>query len=235
MSRSPRRCSTWRWRTSASTSSWARVRARPPSRSSAPRCRSSAPRPGPDPPPGPLLPRPVRLHRPDGLSTRRPTCARSWLAAHRSSTSPSPTTPPTNRRRSRGTPRVANRLLRRVRDFAQVRADAASTSPSPGTPSRSTRSTRSASTATAPSWVSPLRGGPGRAQHARCGRRRGVRDRRDGVRAVPGPRRPARPYAAGPGAATPPAWSHLGAAPPGSPPLPFGDAAAVDPDPADPA
>ena len=26
-------------------------------------------------------------------------------------------------RRSRGTPRVANRLLRRVRDFAQVRAD----------------------------------------------------------------------------------------------------------------
>jgi Holliday junction DNA helicase RuvB len=26
-------------------------------------------------------------------------------------------------RRSRGTPRIANRLLRRVRDFAQVRAD----------------------------------------------------------------------------------------------------------------
>jgi len=30
-------------------------------------------------------------------------------------------------RRSRGTPRIANRLLRRVRDFAQVRADGAST------------------------------------------------------------------------------------------------------------
>ena len=30
-------------------------------------------------------------------------------------------------RRSRGTPRVANRLLRRVRDFAQVRADGAIT------------------------------------------------------------------------------------------------------------
>jgi holliday junction DNA helicase RuvB len=32
-------------------------------------------------------------------------------------------------RRSRGTPRVANRLLRRVRDFAQVRADGRVTSP----------------------------------------------------------------------------------------------------------
>jgi Holliday junction DNA helicase RuvB len=32
-------------------------------------------------------------------------------------------------RRSRGTPRVANRLLRRVRDFAQVRADGAITEP----------------------------------------------------------------------------------------------------------
>ena len=26
-------------------------------------------------------------------------------------------------RRSRGTPRIANRMLRRVRDFAQVKAD----------------------------------------------------------------------------------------------------------------
>jgi len=33
-------------------------------------------------------------------------------------------------RRSRGTPRVANRLLRRARDFAQVRAQATSLSPS---------------------------------------------------------------------------------------------------------
>ena len=32
-------------------------------------------------------------------------------------------------RRSRGTPRIANRLLRRVRDFAQVRADGVITSP----------------------------------------------------------------------------------------------------------
>src|SRR5258708_16892834 len=32
-------------------------------------------------------------------------------------------------RRSRGTPRVANRLLRRVRDYAQVRADGVITQP----------------------------------------------------------------------------------------------------------
>src|SRR5690606_36691123 len=32
-------------------------------------------------------------------------------------------------RRSRGTPRVANRLLRRVRDFAEVRADGVITGP----------------------------------------------------------------------------------------------------------
>ena len=41
-----------------------------------------------------------------------------------SSASPArPTAPARSRTRSRGTPRIANRLLRRVRDFAQVRAD----------------------------------------------------------------------------------------------------------------
>src|SRR5260370_35557474 len=35
-------------------------------------------------------------------------------------------------RRSRGTPRVANRLLKRVRDYAQVRAGAAITAPAAG-------------------------------------------------------------------------------------------------------
>jgi Holliday junction DNA helicase RuvB len=34
-------------------------------------------------------------------------------------------------RRSRGTPRIANRLLRRVRDYAEVKGDGASPSPSP--------------------------------------------------------------------------------------------------------
>ena len=50
-------------------------------------------------------------------------------------------------RRSRGTPRIANRLLRRVRDFAQVRADGRITAD--GLPRRAancSRSTRTAST-----------------------------------------------------------------------------------------
>ena len=45
-------------------------------------------------------------------------------------------------RRSRGTPRIANRLLRRVRDWAQVRGTASSTWPRPTRRWRSTRSTR---------------------------------------------------------------------------------------------
>jgi Holliday junction DNA helicase RuvB len=38
-----------------------------------------------------------------------------------------PDAAPTIARRARGTPRIANRLLRRVRDFAQVKADGAIT------------------------------------------------------------------------------------------------------------
>ena len=50
--------------------------------------------------------------------------------------------------RSRGTPRIANRLLRRVRDFAEVRADGAVTRDGrPGRAARSTTSTSSGSTA----------------------------------------------------------------------------------------
>ena len=79
------------------------------------------------------------------------------LAAHRHPLRPHPRRAHRRRRRrarsprrSRGTPRVANRLLRRVRDFAQVRADGAITetvaraTPSPcsrSTPTASTRST----------------------------------------------------------------------------------------------
>ena len=48
--------------------------------------------------------------------------------------------------RSRGTPRIANRLLRRVRDYAQVRADGVVTRESPAGRSSSTRSTSPAST-----------------------------------------------------------------------------------------
>ncbi|GAB3879449.1 hypothetical protein GCM10029964_031830 [Kibdelosporangium lantanae] len=49
--------------------------------------------------------------------------------------------------RSRGTPRIANRLLRRVRDYAEVRANGAVTRKSPRPRSPSTTSTNSASTA----------------------------------------------------------------------------------------
>ncbi len=49
--------------------------------------------------------------------------------------------------RARGTPRVANRLLRRIRDFAEVRGEGGSTPRWPMTPSTCSRSTRPASTA----------------------------------------------------------------------------------------
>ena len=67
--------------------------------------------------------RPVRLHRPPRLLRRR-----------RPRDDPAPVRPPARRRRrrgrhaeialrSRGTPRIANRLLRRVRDWAQVHGE----------------------------------------------------------------------------------------------------------------
>ena len=49
-------------------------------------------------------------------------------------------------RRSRGTPRIANNLLRRVRDYAQVKATAASTAAPPTGRWPCSRSTRTAST-----------------------------------------------------------------------------------------
>ena len=96
-------------------------------------------------------------------------------------------------RRSRGTPRIANRLLRRVRDYAQVRADGVVTrrsrqaaldlyevdelGPGPARPGRPRRP------------LPTLRRRAGRRLHARRGRRRGAGDRRGGRRAVPGAQR----------------------------------------------
>ena len=104
--------------------------------------------------------------------------------------------------RSRGTPRIANRLLRRVRDFAEVRADGVVTRRSRRRRCGCTTSTRSAWTG----WTgrcctrwSPLRRRPGRALHAGGGGGGGARDGRGGVRAVPGPGRPAGPHPARPG------------------------------------
>ena len=105
--------------------------------------------------------------------------------------------------RSRGTPRIANRLLRRVRDYAEVRADGVVTldiaraalevyevdelgsgPPRPGGAGRA---------------GPPVRRRAGRPVHPGRGRRRGGGDGRGGGRAVPGPVRAAGADAARPG------------------------------------
>ena len=105
--------------------------------------------------------------------------------------------------RSRGTPRIANRLLRRVRDYAEVRADG-----------RVTRQlTRTAlelyevdemgldrlDRAVLDAVVRRFGGGPVGPVHPGRGGGRGGGDGRDRGRAVPGPARPAGPHAARPG------------------------------------
>ena len=164
--------------------------------------------------------RPVRLHRPPRLlRDRRPrarSSSRSAAAARRrrSTTTASPRSP----RRSRGTPRIANRLLRRVRDWAQVRGDGVVDLRRPRT--RRWRSSTSTSAgldrldrAVLEALCRRFGGGPVGLTHARRRGRRGVRDRRDGGRAVPRPRgllvRTPRGRVA-----TPLAWEHLGLTPP---------------------
>ena len=105
--------------------------------------------------------------------------------------------------RSRGTPRIANRLLRRVRDYAEVRADGKVTlavaraalavydvdelGSRPARPGRAHRADQ------------VVRRRPGRDLDAGGGRGGGGDHRRRGVRALPGARRYARPHPAGPG------------------------------------
>ncbi len=107
--------------TSASTSSSARAPAPPPSRWS---CRRS---PWSGPPPGRDCCRP--------RSATASASPGTWSSTPpRAGTRHPPLRPPPRRRidadgaaeiagRSRGTPRIANRLLRRVRDYAQVKAE----------------------------------------------------------------------------------------------------------------
>ena len=105
--------------------------------------------------------------------------------------------------RSRGTPRIANRLLRRVRDYAQVRADGVVTldvahrrarplrgGPVGSRPARPRRPRRA---------VPQVRRRPGRGEHPRRRGRRGARDRRGGRRALPGAHRLPGPHPSGPG------------------------------------
>ena len=120
--------------------------------------------------------------------------------------------------RSRGTPRIANRLLRRVRDYAQVRADGIVTLPV----ARAAldlyevdelgldRLDRGRARRPVPA----LRRRSGRRLHARRRRGGGARDRRGGRRAVPGAQRLPGPYAARPGRDA----GRLAAPRPGGPP-----------------
>ena len=103
-------------------------------------------------------------------------------------------------RRSRGTPRIANRLLRRVRDFAEVRGD--------GTIDATTAESGlsvfgvdvlgldKVDRAVLSAPVRAVRRGTGRVVHAGDRRRRADRDGRGRLRAVPHPAGPDRPHAA---------------------------------------
>ena len=141
--------------------------------------------------PGPAA-RPVRLHRPPRVlraRRARPDRAPLGRAARRR---PRPDEGAAEiASRSRGTPRIANRLLRRVRDYAQVRADGVVT----------LDVARAAlelyevdelgldrlDRAVLDVLCRRFGGGPVGVSHARRRRRRGARDRRGGRRAVPGP------------------------------------------------
>ena len=104
--------------------------------------------------------------------------------------------------RSRGTPRIANRLLRRVRDYAEVRADGVVTRGDRADRAGDLRGGRARPGPARPGGArragAPLRRRPGRLVHAGGGAGGGGGDRRGGRRAVPGPVRaagadPARP------------------------------------------
>ena len=119
--------------------------------------------------------------------------------------------------RSRGTPRIANRLLRRVRDYAEVRADGVVTRAVARAAlelyevddtglDRLDRAVLSA-------LVRQVRRRPGGPVHAGGGRGGGGRDRRGRGRAVPGPGRPDGTDPARPGGDP----GRMGAARPGPP------------------
>ena len=106
-------------------------------------------------------------------------------------------------RRSRGTPRIANRLLRRVRDFAEVRADGVITRDVAKSALGGLRRRRARPGPAGPGGAvgadPQLRRRPGRGFDAGGRGGRGGHHRRGGVRAVPGARRDGRAHAARPG------------------------------------
>ena len=146
--------------------------------------------------------RPLRPRRPPRLLRAEPTSRPSSSAPPASSACASRPTARRDRRPGRGTPRIANRLLRRVRDFAEVRGDGTVDRPRRTTASPCSASTSSASTrSTAPSSrdLRALRRWAGRALDAGHQRRRADRDGRGRLRAVPHPAGPAHAHAPRPG------------------------------------
>ena len=199
---SSRRSSTRPWRTSRSTSCSAR--ARPPARSGStcPASPWSAPPPAPGSITGPLRDRFGLVARLDyyepedlvdivtraaGILGVQVDADGAWEIA----------------RRARGTPRIANRLLRRVRDFAEVQGDGAVDLPTAVRRPRHLRRRRARPRQGRPRHplgdLRALRRRPGRPVHAGHQRGRADRDRRGRLRAVPHPGGPAHAHAPRPG------------------------------------
>ena len=105
-------------------------------------------------------------------------------------------------RRSRGTPRIANRLLKRVRDYAEVRADGAVTTENARDRARAVRGRRARARQGRPRHpgrvVRDVRRPAGGAAHAGGRGGGGAGDGRGGLRAVPPQGGPAAAHAAGP-------------------------------------
>ena len=212
----PRRCSTWPWRTSGSTWSSARGRVPPPSRWRSRRSRWSAPPRGPVCCPGRCA---TGSASPPTWSSTSPrtSSGSSGRSAGLLDVELRPDGASEISLRSRGTPRIANRLLRRVRDYAQVRADGVVTRDLARAALDLFEVDESGldrlDRAVLDVLCRRFGGGPVGREHAGRRRRRGARDRRGGGRAVPGPQRPARPHARAAGSPTPAAWEHLGLTP----------------------
>ena len=158
--------------------------------------RSSAPPPAPASSPARCAT--ASASSPGSTTTSPTTSSRSSSAPRASSACrSSPTGAAEIARRARGTPRIANRLLKRVRDYAEVRADGTVTADDrAATRSRCSRSTSSASTRStgrsSRALCETFAGQPVGPRHPRGGGGRGARDGRGRLRAVPAQVRAAR-------------------------------------------
>ena len=147
--------------------------------------------------------RPLRRQLPPRLLHARRARRRSCAARRASSTCRSSDAGASEiARRARGTPRIANRLLRRVRDFAQVRADGVITADVADQRAAAARGRRARLRQDGPRHPArhhrQVRRRPGRRRDARRRDRRGARHDRGRLRAVPHPGGLPQPHAQGP-------------------------------------